>query len=364
MPDLTVSATIDAFMGAADAAAARTAISAEAAGAAAAAQSAAIAASQPRPEERTASFTAADAGVYITTATLTVNDPSPVQGYSYSVEVRNGTATIGGTAYAAPCRVVRTFHAGAWADWVDSPDASFLTAGIMPSARLAADCLKSQANRETFIYDDMAGSGVNGPGQWTASTSGGSWATTSVQSGDRYGVVRAATGTAASTNQRGAAHTGTPGSSGPIRLGGMLVEWCADVAPALALFSGGLSGEIFVGLASGVTVPSHGVYLASRDGGNWLAVTRASSIETVTDTGVAPALGTWVNYRVDVEADRSAVRHYVNGALVATHTTNIPAANVNLSQIISVNRVSTTGTSVALDVDFAWLRLYRNANRW
>jgi hypothetical protein len=80
---------------------------------------------QPVCEEKTTSFTAAIHGNYIITGTATVTDPSPSAGCGFTVLVRNGTATIGGTAYAiVGTRVERTYHSGAWANAVWLPIAS------------------------------------------------------------------------------------------------------------------------------------------------------------------------------------------------------------------------------------------------
>jgi hypothetical protein len=71
-------------------------------------------------EVKSANFTAANDGAYVVTATCTVTDPSPSEGKGFTVIVRNGTATIGGTAYStAGQQVRRLFHSGAWANYVD-----------------------------------------------------------------------------------------------------------------------------------------------------------------------------------------------------------------------------------------------------
>ncbi len=68
---------------------------------------------------KSANFTAANGGLYIATATLTAADPTPSAGASFSVFVRNGTATVGGTAYStAGTQIVRVYHSGAWANYV------------------------------------------------------------------------------------------------------------------------------------------------------------------------------------------------------------------------------------------------------
>jgi len=75
----------------------------------------------PVVAEKSASFTAANHGIYTATATLTVTDPTPVQGAEFTVVVRNGTATVGGTAYSTAGTVIRRiYHSGAWANYSGS----------------------------------------------------------------------------------------------------------------------------------------------------------------------------------------------------------------------------------------------------
>ena len=72
-------------------------------------------------EVKSANFSAALDGEYVATATLTVTDPSPAQGKGFTVFVRNGTATVGGVAYAtAGTTIRRVYHSGAWANYSGS----------------------------------------------------------------------------------------------------------------------------------------------------------------------------------------------------------------------------------------------------
>jgi len=81
----------------------------------------ALASDIPPQEVKSANFTAADKGDYVVTATLTVTDTTPSEGASFSVLVRNGTATIGGTAYSVAGTLIRrVYHSGAWANYVYS----------------------------------------------------------------------------------------------------------------------------------------------------------------------------------------------------------------------------------------------------
>jgi hypothetical protein len=69
-------------------------------------------------EVKSANFTAENGGEYIAVTTLTVTDPSPSEGASFSVLVRNGTATVGGTAYSTAGTLIRRiYHSGSWANY-------------------------------------------------------------------------------------------------------------------------------------------------------------------------------------------------------------------------------------------------------
>jgi uncharacterized membrane protein len=73
-----------------------------------------------------ASFTALQETLHIVTANATATDPSPTQGQGYDVLVWNGTATVGGTAYALKGTVIsRRYHSGAWTQVVSLPDSQF-----------------------------------------------------------------------------------------------------------------------------------------------------------------------------------------------------------------------------------------------
>lgn len=70
--------------------------------------------------------TAANDGVYHVVASATFTDPSPTEGKGYTVIVRNGTATVGGTGYAvAGIQIRRIYHSGAWANYFLQVDGSY-----------------------------------------------------------------------------------------------------------------------------------------------------------------------------------------------------------------------------------------------
>jgi len=68
------------------------------------------------------SQTATNSTQYIVVANATFTDPTPVEGKGFKVYVRNGTATVGGTAYSVAGSVIwRVFHSGSWANYYSSP---------------------------------------------------------------------------------------------------------------------------------------------------------------------------------------------------------------------------------------------------
>jgi hypothetical protein len=88
---------------------------------------------------------------------------------------------------------------------------------------------------------------------------------------------------------------------------------------------------------------------------NWQTQTCNASVRTLTTTSVAVTAGAWTKLRIEVNAAATSVAFYINGTLVATHTTNIPkwlAANnprgFNVKQSI-VKTIGTTTRSVFCD---------------
>lgn len=105
---------------------------------------------------------------------------------------------------------------------------------------------------------------------------------------------------------------------------------------------------MFSGDPSGSGAPTNKDFAAFRydtgvDGtAFWRCVTddqpNAVSSPTTTTTGVAIAVDTLYNLRIDMDA--SAVRFYINSALVATHTTNLPALNTGLAPRCELTNLS------------------------
>ena len=97
-----------------------------------------------------ANQTAVNDGAYTVVAPATFTDPSPVEGKGFTVIVRNGTATVGGTAYAVAGTVIRRiFHSGAWANYANvltspTPVNTPIATGMNPQQ--TAEALQGQEN--------------------------------------------------------------------------------------------------------------------------------------------------------------------------------------------------------------------------
>ena len=70
-------------------------------------------------EVQSSNWQARNHGLYTAIASATVTDPStPAAGHEFTTLVRNGTATVGGTAYATAGAVIRrVYHSGSWTNY-------------------------------------------------------------------------------------------------------------------------------------------------------------------------------------------------------------------------------------------------------
>ena len=99
-----------------------------------------------------------------------------------------------------------------------------------------------------------------------------------------------------------------------------------------------------------ITDPTDGIYFRTIADGNWEAVTRSSGVETATPTSVTPTAGSWRTLKI--VSTGSSIAFYINGALVATHTMNIPTTNAFLTAGVQVQKgVSNTSAGEVL-IDF------------
>jgi hypothetical protein len=160
---------------------------------------------------KSASFTAANDKQYTVVATLTVTDPSPVEGKGFEVFVRNGTATVGGTAYTRSGTTIRrVFHSGAWTNTlyvfpIVSADISDATSAATASKVVIRDASGGAA------FDDLTAATVVFTGSIQSAAASAFIATT----GDGAPIVTDGNGSGMGTSGQGSP-IGTSGNDSPI----------------------------------------------------------------------------------------------------------------------------------------------------
>jgi hypothetical protein len=122
-----------------------------------------------------------------------------------------------------------------------------------------------------------------------------------------------------------------------------LIEGRIRVAPTGALTN--------MTVEAGAGDNSTGAFLQYDPGSsaNWRAVTRLGGTTTATASSVAVVANTFVKYRIEFGA--ANVKFYLNEALFATHTTNLPGASTYLD-LVAGRVTSTLLADRTLDVDY------------
>ena len=100
-----------------------------------------------------------------------------------------------------------------------------------------------------------------------------------------------------------------------------------------------------------------GVFFTYDEGGtangaaasaNWQCVTVANSVRTLTTTTTAVTAAAWNKLRIEINAAGTSVAFYVNGTLVATHTTNIPLGSASRYVLMKQGIFKTIGLTPAV----------------
>lgn len=105
---------------------------------------------------------------------------------------------------------------------------------------------------------------------------------------------------------------------------------------------------------------SNGIFFSYDEGGvqyfggnatpNWKCYTRAGSTVTMTITTIPVVARQWYKLRIDINNAGNSVGFYINGTLVATHTTNIPASTTGMSVVNLITKtVGTTARTMQTD---------------
>ncbi|CAB4154014.1 hypothetical protein UFOVP636_49 [uncultured Caudovirales phage] len=108
------------------------------------------------------------------------------------------------------------------------------------------------------------------------------------------------------------------------------------------------------GSVTGNTDETNGVFFTYDEGGtingttasaNWQCVSVAGSVRTLTTTSVPVSNTSWTKLQISVNANATSVSYYINGTLVATHTTNIPTFALSQYVFMKQGIAKATGTS-------------------
>jgi hypothetical protein len=86
-------------------------------------------------------------------------------------------------------------------------------------------------------------------------------------------------------------------------------------------------------------------YTHSVNGGRFQAVSRNNNVETAVDTGVTVAAATTYRFHIDVNAAGTSVEFLIDGAVVATITTNIPTAASPRTTGFGIMALKSVGTT-------------------
>jgi hypothetical protein len=234
------------------------------------------------------------------------------------------------------------------------PTASAANRGALSSAdwttfnNKQVDLWTFQRTQGVYFFEDFLGQNDN-------SSIGNSTGVTMSSSG--VGAANRITGVFPNrTNQQGAAQLTT----GTTALGAGSIRFGSNNTPNIYLGIGTLTYETYInietlstgteryiwgdGLISSANYIAavQGAYFIYDEGGayngnvfgaspNFRAVTVSSSvIRTVTNTNIAVTAGIWVKLRIEVNSTASQILFYIDDALVATHTNNLPAATTPL----------------------------------
>ena len=116
------------------------------------------------------------------------------------------------------------------------------------------------------------------------------------------------------------------------------------------------------GGTSGAGVETDGVFITYDEGGtqngtaaspNWQCVTVANSVRTLTTTSTAVVAAGWIKLRIEINAAGTSAAFYVNGTLIATHTTNIPLGTASRFLFVKQGMYKTIGlTNRIMYVDY------------
>lgn len=188
-------------------------------------------------------------------------------------------------------------------------------------------------NRSTvtrFFDDFLYGAAATSPPYWLASMASGTVANDSSDE-SRRGVIQFTTSGSASGRANYSLNASSIifGSGAVVYEQLIKIDTLSDASQEFAATFG--FSDLFTGTPAFSTDAISFLYdRAGRGNGNWWVVVASNASRAYTDTTVAVDTN-WVKLRIEVNADATEVKFYIDGTLVHTASSGIPAGTSRLS---------------------------------
>lgn len=143
-------------------------------------------------------------------------------------------------------------------------------------------------------------------------------------------------------------------SAGLLIIGTNRIQWGARHTTD-ALSDGTNTYTSYVGMCDnpGVGDATDGVYFRythSVNGGRWEAVVADAGVRSAIDTGVSPVANEFQVFEIDVNQAGTEAKFYINGTLVATHSSGLPGSgDLTLFNCKIEKSAGTTSRAMLLD---------------
>jgi hypothetical protein len=218
--------------------------------------------------------------------------------------------------------------------------------------------------QQTELFEDfLSANGVGNTGWIQTTIAGGTSANIAPVDTSRSGVLSLTTGTTAGISSGGVNYGTVSFSTG----GGELLFEASVRLPTLSTSS---QYKVSIGFmdAPSTALNIDGVYFVYSDSssGKWICVSDSANSaspvrETRTVTDSIVAAGRWYKLSAVINATGSSVGYFINGTLVATHTTKIPrwfSAGVPhaFAPTIKIVEITSDNTTNTMYVDYYYLR--------
>ena len=188
---------------------------------------------------------------------------------------------------------------------------------------------------------------------------------------NQQGIIQPQTGTGA-TNFAGYNYGGL-GTNGTLYIGSgsisletyVTVETLSNATERFHTIFGYYNGSNFSNTANGIFFSYDEAGTMFFEFGaaatpNWKCYTRGGATVTRTNTSIPVVAGQWYKLRIDVNAAGNSVTFYIDGTLVATHTTNIPATTTALLITSLINKTAGTTARSLLTDYFMYEEIFTN----